>query len=540
MRTLILTLLVLALGTSPAAIHADSPPPPPKNPTFTRHWETNLISWEPVSEASHFQVLHTQDPTSPCNLGETGREHCSLLADNLTNHTFHHQTSHLDPTTHRYYVSACNQQGNCSAIDRSHSAHYADSSPAPLPQGSVTYILQDHQAIITWPSQEDASHFSITRTPHPTTVCHPSPCPILADHLTGTSYTASLPPNGSAPRKFLDRNHYLVSTCNAGGCSKPTRAVPTGPRPARPPKFDLTATPEGISIQWQDIPGATRYHIFHAGPQASTCQLNNRGIPVRCTRIHTTGSETTYLHTKPHPSANHYWMTACNQAGCTHPRGPGQRPRHSPTLQDQPPKNHPAFTPPSLQLSKTTVHTGEEVYATLAVTNSTPENALLSLTIETPHGWSVTATSPAGACVQSLCTTSRITPTGLTTSITASLIPNNRGRATITGRASSRGEDPAAQVHTQTVTANVNVISRPAGQQPRRTVSPTAPAGSCTAGNTSASTAAPEDLTLITAFFAAFLCCVKTIALRNRPRPSTTLTQNEMPRKERSPSGSLT
>ena len=500
MKPLILCVLLTALAAAAPAALAQQDAPSTPQAAFTRLEQDALISWTPVQNAHHYQVLLAASPASPCTLGEGGRSHCVPLTFSATSLSFLHPDPPSPLVEARYFVSACSADNLCSPLSQ---AVYRDTSPAPLPASSVSWHMNQDDAQIEWQEHQDAAHYRVNWTPYRSVNCNLSQCLLLEKRLKSRNYRHR-PANA---RDSHLENHYWISACNPGGCSPAVRATFTDLRPAHAPEITAVRRNEdgSILISWNPVPDAVHYRLYHLPVRAGACRLDSRGNPSPCRLLAQDLVSTRHVHQEADPLANRYWLAACNAAGCAGPSGPGRGHEAQPAPSAEPPPVAPATEPngepgpAALQLSRTTVYTSEQVLATLTFTNHNPVHTLhAELTVHAPDGWAVSAFQQGATCVTSLCRTARSTPPGHTVNATATLTPNSPGRRTVA--ATARWRTPDGTEHVQQLNAAVNVIAHAPAAQPQPPSQPEPPeaAGSCNP-SLQANDASPTLLALILA-----------------------------------------
>lgn len=70
-------------------------------------------------------------------------------------------------------------------------------------------------------------------------------------------------------------------------------------------------------MSWDAVEGATHYRVYYGDRHRSACNLGPDGTPRLCELLADDVTATTYTHSEPGPSNNHYWVTACNSNGCS-------------------------------------------------------------------------------------------------------------------------------------------------------------------------------------------------------------------------------
>ncbi len=72
-----------------------------------------------------------------------------------------------------------------------------------------------------------------------------------------------------------------------------------------------------VVLSWDPVEGADYYRIYHDDFFDSACRLSHDGSPAFCDLLADGVSDTTYTHSNPDPRENHYWVVACDSAGCS-------------------------------------------------------------------------------------------------------------------------------------------------------------------------------------------------------------------------------
>ncbi len=308
-------------------------PPPPTNVRYDIEDEAIRISWDPVEGADYYNLYHNDDGDS-CRRVQSGYiARCDELATNVAGTTYVH--TDLDPMENYYWVTACNQNA-CSEIDNEApvEAPGADSiepdEPIPSPPTNLRYDIEDAAIRISWDPVDDADYYNVYHYSGGA-YCYlrdgePSFCDELATNVAGTTYVHTDP--------HPVENHYWVTACNQNGCSEidtdnpveapgadsiepeaASSATPTGPIPSPPTNLRYDIEDAAIRISWDPVDDAGYYNVYHFFVSAP-CELRD-GTLFICDELATNVAGTSYVHTDPHPVENHYWVTACNQNGCS-------------------------------------------------------------------------------------------------------------------------------------------------------------------------------------------------------------------------------
>ena len=80
----------------------------------------------------------------------------------------------------------------------------------------------------------------------------------------------------------------------------------------------VSAAWEGATVEfsWEPAEGADYYKVYHddLGPG---CRVDGDGNARFCDELASNVAGTTYVHASPDPDDNYYWVTACNNGGCS-------------------------------------------------------------------------------------------------------------------------------------------------------------------------------------------------------------------------------
>ena len=126
-----------------------------------------------------------------------------------------------------------------------------------------------------------------------------------------------------SPRRLHDPGTYYYGACvdsvsesdTQNNCSAAVtvtvRAAPDNPANQR---FSWQAST--IVVSWDEVAGAEYYNIYYDDFFDSSCRLVF-GRPNLCEELAANVVGTSYTHTDPDADANYYWITACNNTGCS-------------------------------------------------------------------------------------------------------------------------------------------------------------------------------------------------------------------------------
>ena len=98
-------------------------------------------------------------------------------------------------------------------------------------------------------------------------------------------------------------------------CSAAVTVTVVAP-PVSPPNQQYTWQGSTTVVSWDSVPDADYYNIYYDDLFSSSCRLS-LGSPLLCEELASNMPLTTYTHATPDETANYYWITACNDAGCS-------------------------------------------------------------------------------------------------------------------------------------------------------------------------------------------------------------------------------
>ena len=168
------------------------------------------------------------------------------------------------------------------------------------------YSRQDATTVFTWDPSAVATHYKIYY--YSRTSC-PGFCELLAENVTGTTYTHAGP----------DRGYYWVVACNSAGCSDADNDNPAqfvDNRPAAPTNAQYVRVGSTAVVSWGASPGTDYYRVYYHNFFSRSCSLSS-GDPSFCELLAGNVTGTTYTHASPDANRNYYWVVGCNSAGCS-------------------------------------------------------------------------------------------------------------------------------------------------------------------------------------------------------------------------------
>ncbi len=440
--TIAVLVIILATGKDYASTLAqENNPPPPENAHFILEWSETVVRWNSSPGAAYYEVYYDSSPNSPCALGSQGIDYCAKLGANIAATEYRHGAPHSEIDRNHYWITACNSAGQCSPVEEGGPAEFRDTSPRPLNQDDTQFVWEDGKAGINWSPQPGATHYEIYHGKSPEADCRRENsvfCHLVDPEVRDTEYLHNRPNPGSI--RPQTNNAYWISVCNSGGCSEVTAVIFKDNRPSESPSVTKTERNQsGIRIEWIPVTKAQYYRVYHDSYFSSRCDLEENGEPVLCKLIADRINGTEYLHRTPGEEENYYWITACNQAGCSdishveeeeQEKSESKSETKTPAPETPAPENviereEPIF---HLQFSKTDVRTGESITANLAITNSLSQPEMtVKLIIQTPSGWSITGTGLAQSCVGQCEGTYKVSSQGGQQAIMLIMTPNEPG-----------------------------------------------------------------------------------------------------------------
>ena len=92
--------------------------------------------------------------------------------------------------------------------------------------------------------------------------------------------------------------------------------VTVGTTPVNPPNQRYTWQGSTTVVSWDSVPDADYYNIYYDDFFDSNCRLSF-GNPFLCGELASNITSASYTHMSPDETTNYYWITACNDAGCS-------------------------------------------------------------------------------------------------------------------------------------------------------------------------------------------------------------------------------
>ena len=296
---------------TPSADGSDEVPGTPANQRYGYDGSAIVLTWGASADADTYTVYHDDFFDSSCRLSSGSPSFCEELATDLGGTSYTHTSP--DGDDNYYWVVACNSAG-CSEIDSANPA--APSGTRPGTPANQRYEYDGSSIVLSWEASADADTYTVYHDDFFDSSCRlssgsPSFCEELATDLGGTSYTHTSPDG--------DDNYYWVVACNSAGCSEIDSANPVqlgGAPPAAPANQRYEYDGAAIVLRWDASAGADTYTAYHDDFFDSSCRLSS-GSPSFCEELATDLGGTSYTHVSPDLDENFYWLTACNNYGCS-------------------------------------------------------------------------------------------------------------------------------------------------------------------------------------------------------------------------------
>ena len=178
--------------------------------------------------------------------------------------------------------------------------------------GNVRFAVEGSTIRVSWDGVDGADYYTVY---HGERGCRVLPrggtigCEQLASNIAETAYTHAQP--------HPDRNSYWVASCDSSRCSRISTAEPAGEGPDAPRNPRYSRDRATAVVSWDASEGATHYKVYYTRFEDPECFLANSGGPLGCWELDGNVVATTYIHERPDPDLNYFWVVACNIAGCS-------------------------------------------------------------------------------------------------------------------------------------------------------------------------------------------------------------------------------
>ena len=110
-----------------------------------------------------------------------------------------------------------------------------------------------------------------------------------------------------------------VNSTGDGPWSATVSGTPTSTEstPGSPANAQYRREGSTILVTWDPSAGATYYKVYYSDSRFLRCSLLSSGTSLGCEELAGNVAGTTYTHDSPDDDNNNYWITACNNAGCS-------------------------------------------------------------------------------------------------------------------------------------------------------------------------------------------------------------------------------
>ena len=110
-----------------------------------------------------------------------------------------------------------------------------------------------------------------------------------------------------------------INSAGDGAWSATATGTPTAGQsaPGSPANAQYVRVGTTTVVTWDTSMEATEYKVYHSDLRFARCSRFSSGTLSGCDELSGSVSGTTYTHTDPDADTNHYWVTACNSAGCS-------------------------------------------------------------------------------------------------------------------------------------------------------------------------------------------------------------------------------
>ena len=286
----------------------------PTGLTATANSQTQIdLSWRVPSSGGGAAITGYR-----IEISEDGSNWSNLVADTRSTATRYSHISLTAGTTRHYRVSAINSAGMGAASNvATATTESVAAEPSPSSPANAKYRREGSTTVVTWDASAGATYYKVYYDDFGSPRCsllssgRPSGCDELAANVARTTYTHTSPDE--------DTNYYWITACNSAGCSDIDSANPAefiDNRPDAPANAKYRREGSTTVVTWAASAGATHYKVYYHDFFDSNCKLSS-GRPSFCDELATNVAGTTYTHTSPDEDTNYYWITACNNAGCS-------------------------------------------------------------------------------------------------------------------------------------------------------------------------------------------------------------------------------
>jgi rhamnogalacturonan endolyase len=252
-------------------------PPPPASATAYAGNTCNLICWPVTPGATSYNILRSTTSGSGY-LSITNGVAGPVSGSGWNNATFL-DTGAVNGTTYYYVVQSVNPVGASTNSPESSGAtpDAGISSSPPAPPTGLAVGSAGHQSVtLNWSTSPGANFYTVYRSTlfdNGGGASNVLGTVVLANNVTGTSYTDTSPTDGSI-------YSYFVTASSAGGTGSSSSSAVAVPLPAPPAGApgSLTATPSSVSniiLSWLPVSGAVGYVVQRSTGLSGTYVLLN-------------------------------------------------------------------------------------------------------------------------------------------------------------------------------------------------------------------------------------------------------------------------
>ena len=301
-----------AVGTT-----TSTAPGAPTGLTATANGQTQIdLSWRAPSQTGGSAITGYLIEVSEDNSSWRNLESDADPASTSYSHTG------LSAGTTRYYrVSANNSTGTGTASNTATGVTAPAGTPGAPAIRSVTAGAGSLTVVWSAPSQTGGSAITAYDLRHirsDATNKGDANWTVVQDGWTGSgarSYELGDLDGGTQ----YDVQVRAIDAAGDGAWSATARGTTTAEQSAPGSPINAQYRREGSTtvVSWDPSLGATHYKVYHSGSRFPRCSLFSSGTLSGCEELASNVSATTYTHDSPDDDDNNYWITACNNAGCS-------------------------------------------------------------------------------------------------------------------------------------------------------------------------------------------------------------------------------
>ena len=280
------------------AVGAAQPPATPTGLTATATTTGITLDWDDTPDATGYHVYRSDT---------TNGTYTKLTDPNPVTASTWEDTTITAGATGYYQITAINTTGES---DPSDPANATRTAAPPTPTG-LTATATTTGITLDWDDTPDATGYHVYRsdTTNGTYTKLTDPNPVTASTWEDTTITAGA------------TGYYQITAINTTGESDPSDPA-NATRTAAPPTptgLTATATTTGITLDWDDTPDATGYHVYRSDTTNGTYTKLTDPNPVTAS----TWEDTTITA----GATGYYQITAINTTGESDPSDPANATR---------------------------------------------------------------------------------------------------------------------------------------------------------------------------------------------------------------------